>query len=87
MTPLWSHPVDRVDRIVPRVQDRSEPRKRDGHPVKDSGERDKDKKAPSPTRKPHADEDDDHTIDLLVQGRCLPTRQMLPGRSGAALIN
>jgi hypothetical protein len=79
-------PVDRVDRIVPRVQDRSEQRRREAPPHAPKSERDESKPAPPPERK-RDDDDDDHTIDLLVRGRWLPTGQILPGCDGAAPVS
>jgi hypothetical protein len=77
MTPAFG--VDRVDRIEPRVQERSS-RKREPRPqpAPDKGEREPDEPAPAP----RAEDDDGEQprIDLLVRGRELPTRQILPGR-------
>lgn len=81
-------PVDRVDRIVPRVQDRSEQRRREERPRGQQDEQEPRRPAADEReRKPAPDDDDDHTIDLLVQGLWLPTRQILPGRSGAQLVH
>lgn len=83
---LLALPVERVDRIVPPVQDRSEQRRREERPRGSKDERDKARPEAPQDRKP-ADDDDDHTIDVLVQGRWLPTGQILPGCGGTALAS
>ena len=81
MSPVPAFAVDRVDRIEPRVQERSN-RKRDPRPLPapEKSERDPDEPAPAP-----CDDDEPHLIDVLVRSRGLPTRQILPGRDGAPL--
>lgn len=84
MNPIPAFAVDRVDRIDPRVQERSS-RKRDPRPLPapEKGEREPDEPAPAP--RDDDDDDEPHLIDLLVRSRGLPTRQILPGRDGAPL--
>jgi hypothetical protein len=80
MTPVPAFGVDRVDRIEPRVQERSN-RKREPRPLPAPGKDEREPDEPAPA--PRADDDDEQpTIDLLVRGRELPTGQILPGPRG-----
>jgi hypothetical protein len=83
--------IDRVERIAPRAQEQPDRRRRPGRPfpeLDEDGEREDEPSAPpAPARTPRAgdlDDDEPHTIDVRVRGR-LPTRQILPACTGAAL--
>jgi hypothetical protein len=75
MSPTPAFGVDRVDRIEPRVQERPS-RKREPHPLPAPRRPESEPDEPEPA--PRDDDEDPPRIDLLVRGRALPTRQILP---------
>lgn len=77
-------PPRRNERPFPSVRDEEQTGEDEQDPAanEDSG-RDSDRDPGRTDRHPPTSEDDEHTIDLIVAGRLLPTRQILPGHSSA----
>jgi hypothetical protein len=81
---LELHPdgVDRIGRVINPVGDRRDPKHRQKKFPEIPGDEDETPRPETPApvdedRRP-AEDDDDHTVDLLVLGLLLPTRQSLP---------
>ena len=78
--------VGRVNPVVPRIGDRRDPSSKQKPFPKVPGEASEEEETdvPEPEDRPRPKrraEDEDPTIDLLVLGRVLPTRQELPPRT------
>ncbi len=83
--------VSRIDRVIPPVGDRRD-RKSRQKPFPEIPEKNPEPVAESPPpvddRRPReTDDDDDHSIDLLVLPLSLPTRQTLPSLDASILLH
>jgi hypothetical protein len=82
-------PVDRIiPRIVPRIEERKDRARRDHKPETSHDDSDGRTDEPKPTTLPSkSDDGQEHRIDVVVRGRFLPTRQILPVSGDAVRLH